>query len=120
MNSMILLIHQPNFYVRVSMDMKRNHKEKLDYLIQEVARLLDLTPEMIKAKSRKRELVMARQFVCYAAYVNGYGSLKFIANEIGGLHYSTIIHGRDTVKDLVESKNREFMIVWNACRHLTK
>ena len=55
----------------------------------------------MKAKSRKREVVQARQIAMYFAKELTQESLKAIGDHFGGRDHSTVIHALQTVKDLM-------------------
>lgn len=55
----------------------------------------------IAGKSQKRKYVIVRQYYCYYSWLYTRHSLKEIAAQIGGRDHSTIIHGRDTIADLL-------------------
>lgn len=59
--------------------------------------LLDL-----QSKGRKNEVVMIRQIVSYLSTdVIKAGSLKFVGTHLGGRDHTTIIHGRNAVRNAI-------------------
>ncbi|MDX1909587.1 MAG: chromosomal replication initiator protein DnaA [Bacteroidia bacterium] len=59
--------------------------------------------ELMKAKSRKREIVQARQIAMFFAKELTQHSLKTIGLHFGGRDHSTVIHALQTVNDLIST-----------------
>jgi chromosomal replication initiator protein len=66
---------------------------------------LDQSPEKIKSKTRKREVVLARQLISWHATMYTNLKLKDIGEELGGQDHTTVIHSRDTIDDLLSSED---------------
>ena len=58
---------------------------------------------MVKSKTRKREIVQARQISMFFAKDLTKSSLKTIGMFFGGRDHSTVIHACQTVNDLMET-----------------
>lgn len=56
-------------------------------------------------KTRKREITLLRQVLMSYFYLKFPISLKSIGNHFGGRDHSTVINARQTVNDLIESKD---------------
>jgi len=65
------------------------------------------TMERMSAKSRKREDVEGRQVAQYLLATYTQMSLKAIGQKFGGRDHSTVIHSRDTVRDIAAT-NRAY------------
>ena len=63
----------------------------------------NLTIDKIKSKSRKREIVQARQIAMFFSKQLTKSSLKTIGEFYGGRDHSTVIHSCQTVEDLVDT-----------------
>jgi hypothetical protein len=50
--------------------------------------------------------------------MNKYGTLKFIANEIGQMDHSTLICSRNKVNDLLDAKDKQMIECYNQVKHL--
>lgn len=74
----------------------------LDYIQKAVALHYQVTLEQIKSKSRKREVVTARQVGMYLAKRHTSHSLKSIGQYFGGRDHSTVIYALQTVDDLLD------------------
>jgi len=60
---------------------------------------LDISEDQIRGKTRKREVVRARQIAMYFAKKHTDHSLKDIGLHFGGRDHSTVIHANNTVQD---------------------
>ncbi|MEL6539485.1 MAG: chromosomal replication initiator protein DnaA [Bacteroidota bacterium] len=74
----------------------------LDYIQKAVASHYHVSLEQLKSKSRKRELVTARQVGMYLAKRHTNHSLKSIGQYFGGRDHSTVIYALQTVNDLLD------------------
>ena len=57
----------------------------------------------LMTKTRKREVVLARQITMYFAKIYTKQSLKAIGEHFGGFDHTTVIHSCQTVKNLMET-----------------
>ena len=78
----------------------------IDYILRVVCEYFELKPEMLKAKTRKREIVQARQICMYLAKQMTKTSLKTIGSNFGGRDHSTVIYACQTVEDLMETDKK--------------
>ena len=78
----------------------------IDYIQKIVASFFSITLEMMKGKSRKRELVVARQVAMFFAKEYTNHSLKSIGQHFGGRDHSTVIHAVQSVNDLMETDSK--------------
>jgi chromosomal replication initiator protein len=62
--------------------------------------------EAVKSKTRKREIVQARQIAMYFTKDLTKSSLKNIGIFFGGRDHSTVIHACQTVNDLIETDKK--------------
>jgi len=77
----------------------------LPELINLVCDVTSTDKNVILSKTRKREAVLVRQFIMYFASTKLDVSLASIGNHLGGRDHSTVIHGRDTIQDLYDTKD---------------
>ena len=68
--------------------------------IDEWSRFFDLAPEAIKSKSRKTELKNARFCIMRYLYENCGLSLDYVGHLFSDRDHSTVIHARNTHRDL--------------------
>ena len=66
-----------------------------------VGESMSIEVKMMKEKTRKREIVQARQAAMYFAKEMTRNSLKSIGAHFGGRDHSTVIHAIQTVEDLM-------------------
>jgi len=64
-----------------------------------VAEFYDLPSDLLRAKTRKQEVVIARQVAMYLAKELTNASLKTIGLNFGGRDHSTVIHAYQTVEE---------------------
>jgi chromosomal replication initiator protein len=75
----------------------------MDYLQKVVSEHYNVDLEGLKSKSRKRELVIARQAVMYLAKQYTNHSLKSIGYYCGGRDHSTVIYAIQAVNDMLDT-----------------
>ncbi len=78
----------------------------IDYIQKTVAEYFHLKIEDLKDKTRKKEVVIARQLAMYFAKEYTNHSLKSIGYHFGGRDHSTVIHAVQTVNDMYDVDNR--------------
>ena len=67
-----------------------------------VCEYLNIDEERVRSKTRKREVVRARQIAMYFCKRLTQNSLKTIGLHFGGRDHSTVIHANNTVEDRME------------------
>lgn len=80
-----------------------------------VGEFFNLNVDTLKASSRKREVVQARQLAMFFAKELTNQSLKTIGLHFGGRDHSTVIHSLQTVSNLMET-DKEFQKQVDALR----
>jgi chromosomal replication initiator protein len=78
----------------------------IDYIQKTVAEYFHLKTEDLKDKTRKKEVVIARQLAMYFSKEYTNHSLKSIGYHFGGRDHSTVIHAVQTVNDIYDVDNR--------------
>ena len=80
----------------------------IDKVENTVCEYFNISKEMLLSKSRKRNIVQARQIAMYLSrnHISGC-SLSTIGAELGGKDHATVLHACTTVSDLM-STNRTF------------
>ncbi len=83
---------------------KTSSKEiTIDAIQKMVCDYFNVPYEKLLQKTRKREIVQARQITMYLAKAFTKNSLKTIGEHFGGRDHTTVIHSCQTVKDLMDS-----------------
>jgi chromosomal replication initiator protein len=83
---------------------KTSSKEiTIDSIQKMVCDYFDVSYDKLLAKTRKREIVQARQITMYLAKAFTKNSLKTIGEHFGGRDHTTVIHSCQTVKDLMDT-----------------
>jgi chromosomal replication initiator protein len=86
---------------------KKKKMDALNYIIEIVCHKYGFTEEQLKGKTRKREIVYARQMVM--ALVQNYFkgktkkyTLNYVGNKLGGKDHATVLYGRRNINNLRE------------------
>lgn len=97
----------------ITLDLAHNLLEKiirkpkydltLDYILKVVCGHFKMNPDVLNTKSRKREIVQARQLAMYFAKNLTNSSLAVIGSQIGNRDHSTVLHACKTVADLLQT-----------------
>src|SRR3982751_3629869 len=83
---------------------KSSSKEiTIDTIQRMVCEYFDVSYDKLLQKTRKREIVQARQITMYLAKAFTKNSLKTIGEHFGGRDHTTVIHSCQTVKDLMDT-----------------
>lgn len=85
---------------------KKNSPIYIDHIIKCVLTYTGFPLHKIVVKSRERELVYARQLCFYFLRQKTTLSLKTIGAMFGGRDHTTVIHGNETIMDLLFSDSR--------------
>ena len=89
--------------------------QKVNLTIEEIQRIvcdyLDIEEDLVRAKTRKREVVRARQIAMYYSKQLTQHSLKTIGLHFGGRDHSTVIHANNTVEDQMETDDQFHQMV---------
>ncbi len=75
----------------------------LERIQNEVCGYFKITRELMLSKTRKREIVQARQIAMYLGRNLTKTSLAAIGAQIGGKDHATVLHACNTVSDLIET-----------------
>ncbi|GAA4362346.1 chromosomal replication initiator protein DnaA [Hymenobacter saemangeumensis] len=78
----------------------------LDFIQKTVAAYFNIPVELLKDKTRKKEVVTARQVAMYFAKHHTSHTLKNIGFHFGGRDHTTVMHSVQTVSDLVDSDKK--------------
>lgn len=81
----------------------------IDYIQKIVCDYFDLPIEMLKSKTRKREVVQARQISMYFSKKMTKSSLASIGAHCGGKDHATVLHACRTVSNLSET-DKQFRV----------
>jgi chromosomal replication initiator protein len=78
----------------------------IEYIQKLVCDFFGIGVDQVKSKTRKREIVQARQISMYFSKDLTKSSLKTIGMHFGGRDHSTVIHVCQTVNDLIETDKK--------------
>ena len=77
----------------------------IDYIQKTVSEYYNLNMDQLKDKTRKKEIVIARQIAMYFSKEYTNHSLKSIGYHFGGRDHSTVIHAVQSVNDMLDTNN---------------
>ena len=80
-----------------------NQEVSVEYIVNVVCNRLNIAVEQFYSKSKKREMVQARQLAMYFAKKYTKNSLSVIGQQCGGKDHATVIHALKTVSNLLET-----------------
>jgi chromosomal replication initiator protein len=75
----------------------------IDYIQKVVCNYFEIPTDSIQSKTRKREIVQARQVAMYFSKNLTKASLATIGAQIGGKDHATVLHACKTVNNLLET-----------------
>jgi chromosomal replication initiator protein len=78
----------------------------IDYIQKVVCDYFDLPIDTMKSKTRKREVVQARQIAMYFSKSMTKSSLATIGMHCGGKDHATVLHACRTVNNLMDTDKR--------------
>ena len=78
----------------------------IDYIQKTVSDYFHVSQDDLKAKTRKKEIVIARQVAMYFSKDYTNHSLKSIGYHFGGRDHSTVIHALQSVNDMLDTDSK--------------
>jgi len=75
----------------------------IDYIQKVVCNYFDVPVDSLQSKTRKREIVQARQVAMFFSKNLTKSSLATIGLQIGGKDHATVLHACKTVNNLIET-----------------
>ncbi|WP_421764420.1 chromosomal replication initiator protein DnaA [Ekhidna sp.] len=78
----------------------------IDYIQKTVSDYFHVGQDDLKAKTRKKEIVIARQVAMYFSKDYTNHSLKSIGYHFGGRDHSTVIHALQSVNDMMDTDSK--------------
>jgi chromosomal replication initiator protein len=78
----------------------------IDYIQKVVCNYFNIAVDQLQSKTRKREIVQARQVAMFFSKTLTKASLANIGSQIGGKDHATVLHACKTVNNLLETDKR--------------
>ena len=78
----------------------------IDYIQKVVCNFYNIGLDLLQSKTRKREIVQARQVAMFFSKSLTKSSLATIGSQIGGKDHATVLHACKTVNNLIETDKR--------------
>jgi len=105
-------LHQRDIDLDLTKEVLRDlvQEQEATLTIEDIQRIvcehMDVSEDRIRGKTRKREVVRARQIAMYFAKKHTEHSLKDIGLHFGGRDHSTVIYANNTVADRMENDDQ--------------
>lgn len=96
-----------NESVRVQAFYPLKRYETIEEIAQIVCEETNIGLDLVRGRSRKRYIVIARHLIAYFSRKCTRLSLSEIGNFIGGVDHTTVIHGSTHIGDLLETHDPE-------------
>ncbi len=115
-------LHKREVDLNLSKEVLRDliRETRINLTIEEIQRIVcdyfDMPEDLIRAKTRKREVVQTRQIAMYFCKQLTQHSLKTIGLHFGGRDHSTVIHAYQSVENQIET-NAKFREMIDEIRH---
>ena len=78
----------------------------IDYIQKIVCDYFNIPIDLMQSKTRKREIVQARQVAMFFSKSLTKSSLATIGSQIGGKDHATVLHACKTVNNLIDTDKR--------------
>ena len=82
---------------------QKNRQVTIQDIILEVSDHYEFTPEILASKTRKHEVVLARQMAMYLAKKFTQLSLKSIGANFGGRDHTTVLHSCQMIENYIDT-----------------
>lgn len=82
------------------------HGVNMDKIMKVVSSFYSIHPSVITAKTRRREIVQARQICMYLSVKYTKNSLADIGYNFGGYDHATVLHAKKTINNLLETDRK--------------
>jgi chromosomal replication initiator protein len=82
------------------------HEISIDYIQKIVCDHFNMGIDLLKSKTRKREVVQARQLAMYFSKAFTKSSLSIIGSMCGGKDHATVLHACRTVNNLIDTDKK--------------
>lgn len=87
-------------------DIKQTNTTRRDFIMEIVSKYFGVSKEVIKSKSRKREIVYPRQVATYLIHVTTTLSWADISTFLGGKEHSNAIYSCEVIKNLMDTDEK--------------
>ena len=95
-----------------------SNRDKIQFVLMAVSEISGVSVSNLVSKDRKAEYTIWKHLVRYICIMNGFGTLKFIATEVGHKDHSTILASRNKVNELLDTNDRQMTECFNKIKHL--
>lgn len=96
----------------------KSSKDIFDMYVDEVVRESGISKELVLSKSRKRTVTLVRHMIIWLARRNDLATLKTIAEWLGGMDHSTVIHAVGNIDAMIETRYLPAILLKEKIEHL--
>lgn len=96
----------------------KSSKDIFDMYVDEVVRESGISKELVFSKSRKRTVTLVRHMIIWLARRNDLATLKTIAEWLGGMDHSTVIHAVGNIDAMIETRYLPAILLKEKIEHL--
>lgn len=96
-----------NEHIQVQAFYPLKRYEPIETVADIVCQETNVGMDLIRKKTRKRYVVIARHLICFFGRKCTRLSLTEIGNFIGGRDHTTVIHGGNHIKDMLDTRDPE-------------
>jgi chromosomal replication initiator protein len=93
-------------HILKDMFLQKHRNLNIEDIQKEVGLFYGIPDDMMRAKTRKKEVALARQIAMFLSKKLTKHSLKTIGLHFGGRDHTTVIHALDTINSLVNADNK--------------
>lgn len=110
--------------IEIAKDVLKNLslKKKKNIVIEEIQRIVsahfDMPDDLLRAKTRKKEIAQVRQIAMYLAKMMTNNSLKTIGLHFGGRDHSTVIHSVQLIEREIKKNKRTKELISDLVRKI--
>ncbi|MDD5087935.1 MAG: chromosomal replication initiator protein DnaA [bacterium] len=96
---------------------QNGHRPPAEHILTIVAEFFSISPDLLRGKSRKKEIVLPRMIAMMLMTECTSLSLKQIGSLFGGRDHSTVIHARDTIRERHAANDAEIVSILRDLRN---
>jgi chromosomal replication initiation ATPase DnaA len=96
----------------------KSSKDIFDMYVEEIVRESGISKELVLSKSRKRTVTLVRHMIIWLARRNDLATLKTIAEWLGGMDHSTVIHAVGNIDAMLETRYLPAILLKEKIEHL--
>lgn len=88
--------------VLLNLQEKKSEGSSLEHVLKIVCKHYSISPNLVKSKSRQKDIAAVRQVALYMMKKHSFASLQVIGNFVGGRNHSTVIHALGKMEQMIK------------------